>query len=135
MALQESLEAYLAGMFEDTQLGPIMQDESPYVNPYDLTRWRTNLCLSTKASKGRTIAPTPCFSWNNWSYHFSLFCPFNIASEHITMVLGRDPKIEVARKSANASAKSMSKRGTRNAPPNHPPHQRPQTRTKKRKQK
>jgi hypothetical protein len=34
------------------------------------------------------------------------------------MVLGRDPKIEAACKSANASAKSMNKRGTRNAPPN-----------------
>jgi hypothetical protein len=76
MALQESLEAYLVGMFEDTQLGPIMQNESPYANPHDLTRRRTNLCPSTQASKGRTIAPTPCFSWNNWSYHFSLFWPF-----------------------------------------------------------
>jgi hypothetical protein len=63
-----------------------------------------------------------------------IFLAISISSEHITMVLGRDPKIEAARKSANASAKSMNKRGTRNTPPNHPPHQRPQTRTKKRKQ-
>jgi hypothetical protein len=50
------------------------------------------------------------------------------------MVLGRDPKIEAARKAANASAKYMNKRGRRDAPPNHPQHQQPQTHPKKRKE-
>jgi hypothetical protein len=97
-------------------------------------RSRTSLCASIQASKGITIAHTPFSSSKKWSYQFSLFWPFFIASEHIAMVLGRDPKIEAARKADNASAKSMNKRGTRDTPPNHPTHRQPQTCTKKRKQ-
>jgi hypothetical protein len=82
------------------------------------------------------VAPKPIFPSNKWSDLLSFFLPFFIVvATYITMVLGRDPNIEAALKSANASAKSMSKRGRRDTQPNPTQHPPPPPHPKKKKQK